>query len=385
MPIHLIDMISKLSYKYLLFSLTFALLISCQSKSLRPKVEQTKNLIQFAKGFELYKTKNYTKLVIKNPYPNAKKQFIYYLVNKSQHPKIKGVNFIKIPIKKIVVTSTTHIPMIDALGESNTLKGFPNLNYISTPSVRKLINQHKIVDLGNTQQINTEVLLNLKPDVLIGFSMQSQNKMYETIKKSGIPVILNGDWLESSPLGRAEWLKFFGALYQKNNLADSLFNQIKNDYNQTKKLALSAKESPTVLSGNLNKNIWNLPAGDSYTAQFLKDANCQYYWQNTAGSGSLNLSFETVFTKAQNADYWIAAGPFTNFKQLKEANMHYAKFKAFKTHQIYTFGLAKGVTGGSLYYEEAALKPNVVLKDLIKVLHPELLPNYKPYFLRKLN
>jgi len=380
----LIDMIKKIIFKYLVILVTFILLISCQNKSLKPKVEQTKNLIQFAKGFALYKTKNYTKLVIKNPYPNAKKQFVYYLVNQNQHPKIKGTNFIKIPIKKIVVTSTTHIPMIDALGESNTLKGFPNLNYISTPSVRIFIAQHKITDIGNPQQINTEVLLNLKPDVLIGFSMQSQNKMYETIKKSGIPVILNGDWLESSPLGRAEWLKFFGALYQKNNLADSIFNNIKNDYNQTKLLVLSAKESPTVLSGNLNKNIWNLPAGDSYTAQFLKDANCQYYWQNTKGNGSLNLSFETVFTKAQNADYWIAAGPFTNFKQLKAANMHYAKFKAFKTQQIYTFDLTKGITGGSLYYEEAALKPNIVLKDLIKVLHPELLPKYKPYFLRKL-
>ncbi len=378
-------MIQKLIFKYPLILIVFVLFTSCQSKNLKPKIEQAKNEVQFAKGFELYRTKNYTKLVIKNPYPNAKKQFVYYLVSQGQHPKIKGVNFIKIPIKKIVVTSTTHIPMIDVLHESNTLKGFPNLNYISTPSVRKLINQHKIIDLGNTQQINTEVLLNLKPDVLIGFSMQSQNKMYETIRKSGIPVILNGDWLESTPLGRAEWLKFFGALYQKMNLADSIFNNIKNDYNQTKVLALSAKKSPTVLSGSLNKNIWNLPAGDSYTAQFLKDANCRYYWQNTTGSGSLNLSFETVFTKAQNTDFWIGAGPYTNFKQLKEANIHYAKFKAFKTHQIYTFGLTKGVTGGSLYYEEATLKPNIVLRDLIKVLHPELLPNYKPYFLRKLN
>jgi len=378
-------MILKLFIKYSLVLITLALLTSCQSKSLKPKIEQSKNLVQFAKGFALYKTKNYTKLVIKNPYPNAKKQFIYYLVNQNQHPKLEGVKYIKVPVKKIVVTSTTHIPMIDVLHEANTLKGFPNLNYISTPSVRNLINQHKIVDLGNTQQINTEVLLNLKPDVLIGFSMQSQNKMYTTIQKSGIPVILNGDWLESTPLGRAEWLKFFGALYQKNNLADSIFNHIKNDYYKIKQLALSANESPTVLSGNLNKNIWNLPAGDSYTAQFLKDANCRYYWQNKTGNGSLNLSFETVFTKAKNADFWIGVGPYTNFKQLKEANMHYAKFKAFKTKQIYTFGLVKGATGGSLYYEEAALKPNIVLKDLIKVLHPELLPHYKPYFLRKLN
>lgn len=384
MRIVLIKMFKTNTLIRCVFTFVFITFYACQNQVVKT-AEKTENLITFANGFELYKTKDYTKLIIKNPYPNADKQFVYYLVNKDQHPKLTDVIVINIPIKSIVATSTTHIPMIDVLNEANSLIAFPNLDYISTPSIRKRIEEQKIIDLGNNMQLNTEVLLNLKPDVLIGFSMQSQNKMYETIQKAGIPVILNGDWLESTPLGRAEWLKFFGALYQKDALADSLFNNIVKDYEQTKQLALSAIESPTILSGNINSNIWNLPAGESYSAQFFKDANSHYYWQNTTGNGSLNLSFETVFNQAQNAQYWIAAGPYKSFKEMNETNPHYGEFKAFKTKQIYTFALSIGATGGTLYYEEAALKPNIVLKDLIKVVHPELLPNYKPYFLKKLN
>ncbi len=384
MQIALIKMFKLINLIRYIFLFAFISQYSCQDQVVK-RERNNENIVTFAKGFELYKTDDYTKLIIKNPYPNANKQFVYYLVNKNQHPKLTNVVVIHIPIRSIVATSTTHIPMIDALNEANSLIGFPNLDYISTPRVRDLIDNHKIVDLGNNLQVNTEVLLSLNPDVLVGFSMQSENKIYKTIQKAGIPVILNGDWLESTPLGRAEWLKFFGALYQKDALADSIFNTIVNDYHQVTKLALSAKTRPTILSGNLNSTIWNLPAGESYSAQFFKDANTHYYWQNTTGNGSLNLSFETVFNQAQNAQYWIAAGPYKSFVEMRETNPHYSKFKAFKTKQVYTFALTLGKTGGTLYYEEAALKPNIVLKDLIKVVHPELLPNYKPYFLKKLN
>lgn len=375
----------KVFYIVAILTFTLFLIISCQSDKSKITDQKVKNSIKYAKGFAIYNYKNYTKLVIKNPYPNAKDSFEFYLIKKGQQLSIAKKNSIHIPIKKIVVTSTTHIPMLNILNEAESLVGFPNLKYISTPAVRHLIDAKKIKELGNTTQLNTEILLSLKPDVLIGFSMQSTNKVYATIEKSGIPVILNGDWLEETPLGRAEWLKFFGVLYDKNTLADSLFKAIADDYNNSKRIAFKAKQSPTILSGVLFKDIWNLPAGDSFVAQFLKDANTDYYWQDTKGTGSLNLNFESVFDKAQNADFWIAPGHYTSISQLKKTNIHYTRFKAYKSGQIYTFALTKGDTGGVLYYEEAPLKPNIVLKDIIKVTHPELLAGYKPYFLKKLN
>ena len=248
-----------MSYKSTIYTLviltSFFFLWGCKDKTPQKKDTKSINSIQYAQGFALYNYKNYTKLVIKSPYPNAKKQFEYYLVKKGVHPKIEKAQKITIPLKKVVVTSTTHIPMLTALKVENTLVGFPNLKYISSPSVRALIVDNKVEELGNSMQINTEILLNLAPNALIGFSMQSQNKMYSTIEKSGIPVILNGDWLEKTPLGRAEWLKLFGALYDKKDLADSLFNNIVKDYYQSNKIELKALKKPTSLAGVLYKNV----------------------------------------------------------------------------------------------------------------------------------
>ena len=139
------------------------------------------------------------------------------------------------------------------------------------------------------------------------------------------------------------------------------------------------------MSGVLYKDKWNLPAGESFTAQLYKDANTDYLWKASNGQGSLILSFESVFEKAKNADYWIGSGYYTTLEELKAANMHYQEFETFKTKQIYSFSKRRSDNGGVEYFEFGPLKPHIVLKDLVKVVHPELLPNYEPYFLQRLD
>ncbi len=343
--------------------------------------------IKYATGFEIKQFKGYKELRIKTPYPNAKKQESYILIedkNILSHTDFYDAKLIEIPIKKIVVTSTTHIPMLELLQAENTLIGFPNQQYISSKKTRELIKKGKITELGNEQNINTEMLLNLKPDAVIGFSMNSNNKTFTNIEKAGIPVILNGDWLEKTPLGRAEWLKFFGVLFQKEKRADSIFKTIEKNYLQAKEIAKNSKTKPKVLSGVLYKDKWNLPAGNSYVAQFLNDANVYYPWQNTKGTGSLSLAFESVLEKGQDADIWIAPGYYNSYEQLKKANQHYTAFKPFKNKTIYNFTKKKGETGGVLYYELAPTQPDIVLKDIIKITHPELLKDYIPFYLEVL-
>ena len=205
------------------------------------------------------------------------------------------------------------------------------------------------------------------------------------IQKAGIPVVYNGDWLEATPLGRAEWIKFFGLLFGKEKQADSIFKEIEKSYLAAKNSALAATKKPTILSGAImSKGIWNLPAGESFVAQFLKDANLDYIWENTKGKGSLSLSFESVFDKGKNADFWIAPGYFTSKKQLLQSNQIYAEFTAFKNDKIYTPKLKKGKTGGVLYYELAPTRPDLVLKDIIKITQPDLLPNYELIFFEKM-
>ena len=134
----------------------------------------------------------------------------------------------------------------------------------------------------------------------------------------------------------------------------------------------------------MSKDIWNLPAGNSFVSKFLKDANLDYLWRKTKGNGSLSLSFESVFEKGINADFWIAPGYFTSKNQLLKSNKLYAKFKSFINNNIYTSSNRKGETGGVLYYELATTRPDLVLKDIIKITNPKLLPDYKTTFFEKM-
>ncbi len=374
------------NYIYLLLILS---LFSCkkEKEKLTNNSIKVKKTIKHATGFDIKKTKEYTVLIIKLPFPDAKKNIEYVLVNEKHYNKVSeipafaGMTIVKMPIKRIVTTSTTHIPMLELLNEETSLVGFPHAKYISSPKTRALIDNGKITELGKEQSMNTEILIDLKPDAVIGFSLSSNNKMFATIEKFGIPVILNGDWLEKTPLGRAEWIKFFGVLYGKEEQANKIFNNIEKEYNKVKDLAKNSKSKPKVLSGVMHKDKWNLPAGESYVAQFLRDANINYPWQNTKGNGSLSLSFESVFEKASDATIWIGPGYFDSLKQLEEANQHYAKFNAFRNKKVYNFTKRKGKTGGVLYYELAPIQPHIVLKDIIKVAHPELLDGYIPFYL----
>ncbi|MCF6222311.1 MAG: ABC transporter substrate-binding protein [Flavobacteriaceae bacterium] len=371
------------------FTLCIILLISCKNNLKKDVITEGninfKSSIKYAKGFDIQVFDTYTKLIIKSPYPGAKIKQEFILLKSNDQIKTKNQNHITIPLKKIIATSTTHIPMLELIGAENSLIGFPNTDYITSPKTSVLIKNGKIQDIGNEQSVNTEILLTLQPDAVIAFSMGNTTKMYNTINKNGIPVIYNSDWLEETPLGRAEWIKFFGALYDKNNLADSIFEEIETKYLKAKQIAKKSKYIPTILTGVLYKDKWNLPAGESFTAQLYKDANTNYLWKNSKGQGSLVLSFEAVLEKAQNADFWIGSGYYTNRKELADTNAHYTEFKAYKNKQIYTFSKKKGINGGVIYFELAAIQPHIVLQDLIKVTHPDLLPNYKPYFLEKLD
>ena len=242
-----------------------------------------------------------------------------------------------------------------------------------------------IQELGNDASINTEILIDLKPDAVIAFAMSGGNKSLSTIERAGIPVIYNGDWLEETPLGRAEWLKFFGILYGKEQMADSIFKIIEKQYSVAKEIAASTSSKPTILSGAMFKDVWNLPAGESFVAQFLRDANTDYLWKDTEGKGSLQLNFENVLDKAQTTDLWLAPGYFETKEQMLQASKHYEQFNAYKNDKLYTFANKKGANGGVIYYELAPTRPDLVLKDIIKIAHPEVLKDYEMTFFEKMN
>lgn len=376
----------KTCLRFLIVLLLGIIFTQCKKETKTIERISTQNTVHYAKGFSIQNYEGYTVVTVKNPWPKATKTYTYILKEKdglvpdslTQNP------IISVPIKSIVVTSTTHVPSLEMLKKEITLVGFPNLDYISSEKVRARIEAGRVKELGMNQSLNTEVLLNLQPDVIIGYGIDNNNPTLDNLQKSGLKVMLNGDWNEETPLGKAEWIKFFGALYGQQKKAEEIFSKIEKEYLKTIKIAQSARQNPTILAGDMFEDRWYLPKGNSWGSLLLKEAKGQYLWAETSGTGSLSLSFETVLEKAQQADIWITSGQFSSLGEMTAANPHYNQFKAFQNKNVYSFSGRKGKTGGILYYELAPNRPDIVLKDIVKILHPELLKSYKPYFFEKL-
>lgn len=371
----------------LLLSILLFSFMGCQNSKPTIKKNSTTNEVKHATGFSLKNYDDFSIVTVSNPWPNSNKTFTYVLHKKNSTipDSLKQFQQIQIPIKNIVVTSTTHIPSLEMLDVTDKLIGFPNLNYISSEKVRVRIDAKKIKELGSNQSLNTEALIDMQPEVIIGYGIDNTNPTLDNLQKSGLKVVLNGDWNEQSPLGKAEWIKLFGALFDKQTLANSLFKSIEHEYTTTLSLVKNSTQKPSILAGALYEDKWYLPQGESWGAQFLANAGGNYLWQQTKGTGSLALSFEEVIEKGLNAEFWIGPGQFTSLADLAKASENYTKFKAYKTKNIYTFSAKKGKTGGVIYYELAPNRPDIVLKDLVKILHPDLLPNHTLYFFQKLN
>ncbi|MBQ4914836.1 ABC transporter substrate-binding protein [Maribacter sp. MMG018] len=379
--------------KQIFYFIALLFVFGCKSEKKETKPPQYNaeaDPIEYAQGFTLKKTTDGVTIIeLTSPWPNAEASFTYALVPKEKAGTINlnKTDFdaiIPVPIQTVVVTSTTHIPALEALNELDKLTGFPDTQYISSKEARKRIESGQIIELGNNETINTEMVISLRPDLVVGFGINAQNRAYENIERSNIPVVYNGDWTEETPLGKAEWIKFFAPFFNKEKEAAQIFSDIEKGYLSAKQIAKSASHSPTVLSGAMYKDVWYLPGGNSWAAQFINDANADYLWKETTETGSLSLSWEHVLQKAKNAEYWISPAQFVGYEDMSSSSEHYKQFDAFQNKKIYTFSSTVGETGGLLYYELAPQRPDLVLKDLIHILHPGLLPKHEPFFFKPL-
>jgi len=342
--------------------------------------------LEFAKGFSIHKYDTYTEIKVFAPYPDAPQEFRYILYPRTlTKPTIQGdAKFIAMPIQTVVASSTTDIPILEYLGLEEKLIGFPHTEYISSEKTRDLIASGKITELGNQGQLNTELTLSVAPDLIIGYLVDGNQKTYDLLEKTGIPVVINGSWMEQHPLGRAEWIKFIAAFFEKEKEAQVIFEDIKKNYEKASQLAKNINSSPTVLSGHMIKEVWHVPGGNSYMSQFFIDANTNYLWSDIKKTGSIALNFESVLEKGQNASLWIGAGMANSLDELAQNNSNYALFDAFKNKTVYS-SLKAGATGGLLYYEIGPMRPDLILKDIIHIAHPYLLPEYEPHFFERLN
>lgn len=346
----------------------------------------SEEVIEYASGLSIHQYDGFSVVKVTNPWPNAEKDFTYILQKKNSTvpDSLQKYTTIPVPLKSVVVTSTTNIPFLEMLGVENKLVGFPHTDYISSVKTRALIDKGIVKNVGQNERLNMEKLIDLSPDLIVTFGVDNNNPMIKNLEKSGLKVLIQGDWMEQSPLGKAEWLKLYAALFGKEKEANQLFATIVKEYQQALSTVKDRKASATVLYGNMYQDQWFVAKGNSWVAQFLRDSKSNYLWADVEGTGSLGLTFEKVLEKAKTADIWIAAGTFKTLAELSASNPHYSQFDAFGKKNVYTFESKLGATGGTVYYELAPSRPDLVLKDYIKIFHPELLPDYQLTFAEKL-
>lgn len=366
------------------------LLLACQGKK-TPQEEATLTpalsmQVKYAEGFKVYSLGNATLVEVTYPFQGATSGYSYLLVPRGEEPPVHrtSTRVIYTPLESIVCTSTTHIPLLDYLGETDKLIGFPTTDYISSEKMRQRIDERKVTELGIDKGLNLERLAVLKPGVVMGYTMSSDYGQFKKIEELGIPVVINSEYLEEHPLGRAEWIRFMGLFFDKQKEADSVFAAIEENYLLARGKAEHLAERPTVLSGIVYGDAWFLPAGENYAAKLFRDAGCRYLWEDSRGNGFLEISFESVYDKAHDADLWIGTGTYTNLREIAAADVRYRRFRPFQQKQVYNYDKRKGAKGGNEFLELGYLRPDLILKDLIKIAHPGVLPDHVLFFHRKL-
>ncbi|SEA38603.1 ABC transporter substrate-binding protein [Pedobacter hartonius] len=344
--------------------------------------------IRYAKGFGIDYYDGYKLLNIYSGFgPDADTAQYVLLPKGLKAPEgYAKAQLIEIPVKKLVAMSSTHVAQADFAGVADVITGLGSFKYITSPLVRKNIAAGKVKDVGVDGTMNDEMLISMKPGLVIVMgNPDAKFSKYATLTDAGIPVMLNAEWLETTPLGRAEWVKVMAALTNREKLVNTKFDAIAKEYQRLAKIGRSALAKPSVITGMPFKGVWNVPDGDSYMAQFFKDAGTTYRWMNVTGKGSLALNFETVAPEALKADFWLNAGYVDSKKDIRAIDARYADFKPFKNGNIFNNNKRVNDLGSNDYWESGAVSPQLILADLIKILHPELLPGHQLVYYKQLN
>lgn len=368
-----------------LFSLTI-LLFSCNSKTENHKINDKPIKIEtpkYAKGFNIEYYENYKVLNIFNPWEKGKIQEKIYITSEKNLTFPKNNVVIITPIENIAISSCTHIEFINLLDSVNIIKGVCSPELIYNSTIQKLYKEKKITNLGDAFNINIELLLNLNPQGLMLSTYNKQDNNTKRLEQSGIQLLYNNEWTESTLLGRAEWIKYFGILLDKKEKADSIFNHIETNYLLAKKLAKSIPNKKSVMVGSNFKGTWYVPGGQSYMGQLLQDSGADYYYSNTSDTQSIPLNFETVLDKFHNADVWLNA-PTSTIQELFEIDSRHKLFNSAIKGEVYAFLARTNSYGANDFWESGIAHPDLLLKDIIWALYPELLTEYIPTYILKL-
>lgn len=367
------------------FIFLLILLSACGGRSKTSSVPTTEKAIslRYAENLTLSTTEDYTIARLRNPWDTTKILHTYLLADKDKPlpEDLPEGTLVRTPLNKAIVYSSVHCGLLQQIGALKSIGGICDLKYIKLPEIKEGCQNGTITDVGNGMNPDIEKIIDLHPDAIM-LSPFENSGGYGRVEKLNIPIIECADYMETSALGRAEWMRFYGLLFGKAQKADSLFAEVEKNYNELKALVSPISYAPSVISELKNGSAWYVPGGKSTSARIYADAGANYVFAADEHSGSVPLAFETVFDKGQNADFWLIKynqAIDKTYSELKRDYAPYAGFRAFKERSIYGCN-----TGKVAFYEDSPFHPDWLLKDLIKIFHPTLLEGYELKYFTKL-
>jgi len=292
---------------------------------------------------------------------------------------------IPVPVERIVSLSTTYLGPLAVLDERERVVAVDDGSFATDPDFRARFDAGDIAEIGPPGRLDLESLLAVKPDlVLLTRVGKGSDDLEERLARLGIPVLITSAWKENSPLGRAEWIKFFGLITGKEDRAAEIFSEVSERYNSLEGLTRFETNGPTVLLSAPYGGVWYVPGGRSYSAQFIKDAGAHYLWSANEETGSFPLDFEAVFRKGLEAEFWLNPGGYRSLEELAAKDVRFTALPSFRSGQVYNRTRLVGPAGGNAFWEYGAVRPDQVLADLIAVFFPNLLPEHEFVFYEKL-
>lgn len=340
--------------------MSFVLFISCNSgEANKNKTDSSEKevVLKYAKHFKIFKSEDVYRIEI---YDRSK---VIQELRVSHNPKSSEV--LKIPFKKFVATSSTHLGYIEYLDLRDGLVGFPKTNFISDSILHSRAESGNLAELGTAESMNFEKLFELNPDVIFDFPNPISEGQKSKLIKAGMNISVITEFYEETALGKVEWIKLFGLLLGKEELANEIFKDVEERFLKLENSIVDKDIVNTVFSGIMYGDTWYAPGGKSFMAKFYKIAGADYVWGDDSSSGSRSFSFEKVYQDAVNADYWIGVGGQPSLQSLIESNSNYGLFKAFKNKKVYSVYGGLTEWGANSYFEQGVLEPDVVLQDLI--------------------
>ncbi|MDR2064131.1 MAG: ABC transporter substrate-binding protein [Prevotellaceae bacterium] len=376
--------------KQIFWFLLFGLLPVCSCRHNREKTETAIDRREiyykpsFSKRFVIEKDGDNKLLTVLNPWQGSQNvKFTYTLTNGNAD----AVHSVKIPVERIICLSSTHVAFVDFIDKADKITGVSGTSYISNENVRRRIANGQTVDVGYGNYLSYEVIASLKPDVIFAYGVDGELAKTEAkLNEMGVKLVYIGEYLEETPLAKAEWLVAVAAFFNEEEKAIDKLKNIEQEYNHLKKLAENVTAKPKVLINAPYGDVWYLPSNKSTVINFLKDAGGKYIFENEMqNAGESNpAGIEYVYAKALDSDVWINQNNETSLIQLQNLDARLTDIQAFINGNIYNNNKRLNKQGGNDFWESGVVSPQIILKDLIKIFHPYLLPEHQLFYYRKL-